>query len=213
MDQFEEFKKHYVAAKVEYLKACARYDLFKNTHSAELDADEEDAVIRLKALQLAIQRRVAEVARIFRHMAKVVGDFDSIIDKDLRVAGIPGLHASALVGFCLDCHETGFICRVHIYIMRPSSYYAKLLKDIAKKRDYDLYFMLYNYVNSQQCNDAFELINELKDVDKKGAYVKQIIEYIPDNDVLNGDRGFLNRYIDDVIRKYYIKESANKHKG
>lgn len=35
---------------------------------------------------------------------------------------------------------------------------------------------------------------------------------MPDNDVLNGDRGFLKRYIDDVIRKYYIEEYDKKHK-
>lgn len=31
-------------------------------------------------------------------------------------------------------------------------------------------------------------------------------------DILNGDRIFLNRYIDDVIRKYYIEEYDKKHK-
>ena len=212
MDQYEEFKKHYIAAKVEYLKACARCDYFQAIHAAKLDADEEDAVIRLNTLYWVKQRRDAEVRRIFKHMVKVVGDFDSVIDKDLYRAKMPTLHANALVDLCLDCNETGFLCRIHIYIMNPREYYAKLLKDVAKKQDCDLYFPLYNYVNSQGCDDVFKLITELNAVDEEGAYVEQIIEYMPDNDVLNGDRGFLKRYIDDVIRKYYLDERDNKRK-
>lgn len=49
-------------------------------------------------------------------------------------------------------------------------------------------------------------------MDKKGAYVNHIMKYISDNDILNNDRGFLNRYVGDVIRKYYIEEYDKKHK-
>ena len=81
-----------------------------------------------------------------------------------------------------------------------------------KKTDSDLYFILYNYVNSQKCNDGFELIDELDTVCKDGGYVDRMIKCVSDNDIMNGDRGFLNRYIDDVIRKYYIEEYDKKHK-
>lgn len=211
MDQYEEFKKHYIAAKVEYLKACARYDLFKNTHSAELDADKEDAVIRLKALQLAIQRRVAEAVRIFRHMAKVIGDFDSIIEKDLRIPGKPNMHVNALADVSVSYDETGFTCLIFIYIMRPRSFYAKLLKDTVKKTSC-LYFLLHRYVNRIDCDDAIELIDELGTLNKKGMYLDSITECVSDNDILNSDGGFLKRYIDDVIRKYYLDERDNKRK-
>lgn len=212
MDQYEELKKHYVAAKAEYLKACARYDYFESRHSAGLDDDEEDVVIRLNALYWVIQMHDAEARRIFKHMVKVVGDFDSIIDKDLYRARRPKMHANALVDLCLDCNETGFLCRIHIYIMNPREYYAKLLKDTVKKTDSDLYFILYDYVNSQKCNDGFELIDKLDTVCKDGGYVDRMIKYVSDNDILNGDRGFLNRYIDDTIRRYYIEEYDKKHK-
>ena len=212
MDQYEEFKKHYIAAKVEYLKACARCDYFQAIHAAKLDADEEDAVIRLNTLYWVKQRRDAEVRRIFKHMVKVVGDFDSVIDKDLYRARMPTLHANALVDLCLDCNETGFLCRIHIYIMNPREYYDKLLKDTVEKTDSDLYFILYDYVNSQKCNDGFELIKKLDTVCKDGVYVDRMIKYISDNDIMNGDRGFLKRYIDDVIRKYYLDERDDKRK-
>ena len=210
MDQYEEFKKHYIAAKVEYLKAHARCDYFQAVHTAKLDDNEENAAARLDALWLEVRLRECEAVRIFRHMAKVIGDFDSIIDKDLCCAGRFKIHANALVDVSVGCDQAGSYCRVHIYIMKPRAYYVKLLKDVAKKHDCDLYFPLYNYVNSQGCDDVFKLIDELNDVDKEGAYVEQIIEYMPDNDVLNGDRGFLKRYIDDVIRKYYLDERDNK---
>lgn len=212
MDQYEEFKKHYIAAKVEYLKAHARFDYFQAVHTAKLDDNEENAVARLDAVWLELRLRECEAVRIFRHMAKVIGDFDSIIDKDLCCAGGFKIHANALVDVSASCDQAGSYCRVHIYIMKPRAYYAKLLKDVAKKHDCDLYFPLYNYVNSKGCDDVFKLITELNDVDEKGAYVEQIIEYIPENDVLNGDRGFLKRYIDDVIRKYYLDERDNKRK-
>lgn len=212
MDQYEEFKKHYVAAKVEYLKAYARYDLFKNRHSAELDANEEDVFIRLNTLYLVVQRREAEVRQIFKHMVKFVGDFDSIIDKDLYLTDRCKMHVNALTNISVSCDKAGFTCLIYIYIMKPRSYYAKLLKDVAKKHDSDLYFTLRNYVNSNKCNNAFELINGLDTVDKSGAYVNHIIKYISDNDILNGDRGFLNRYIENEIYKYCVEEYDKKHK-
>ena len=212
MDQYEEFKKHYVASKVEYLKAHARCDYFQAVHTAKLDDNDENAVKRLDALYLEARLREYEAVRIFRHMVKVVGDFDSIIEKELCCAGQSKIHANALVDVSVSCDQAGSYCRVHIYIMKPRAYYTKLLKDVAKKHDGDLYFMLRNYINSKGCDDVFKLINELNDVSKKGAYVNQIIEYMPDNDVLNGDRGFLKRYIDDVIRKYYLDERDNKRK-
>ena len=212
MDQYEEFKKHYVAAKVEYLKACARYDYFQAIHAAKLDANEENAVTRLDALYLDVRLREYEAVRIFRHMVKVVGDFDSIIDKDLYLSHRGKIHANALVDVSLDCHEVGFLCRIHIYIMNPCEYYIKLLKATVKKTDSDLYFILYNYVNSQKCNDGFKLIDELDTVCKDGGYVDRMTKYVSDNDIMNGDKGFLNRYIDDVIRKYCIEEYDKKHK-
>ena len=87
MDQYEEFKKHYIAAKVEYLKAHARCDYFQAVHTAKLDDNEENAAARLDASWLEVRLRECEAGRIFRYMAKVVGDFDSIIDKDLCCAG------------------------------------------------------------------------------------------------------------------------------
>ena len=96
--------------------------------------------------------------------------------------------------------------------MKPREYYDKLLKDTVKKTDSDLYFILYDYVNFQKCNDGFELIKKLDTVCKDGGYVDRMIKYLSDNDILNGDRGFLKRYIDDVIRKYYLDERDNKRK-
>lgn len=211
MDQYEEFKKHYIAAKVEYLKACARYDSFKKQHSIELDEDNVDIVIKLNNLYLAIHRRSAEVIHIFKHMAKFVGDFDSIIEKDLRIPGKPNMHVSALADVSLSCDETGFTCLIFIYIMRPRSFYAKLLKDTVKKTSC-LYFLLYRYVNHKDCDDAIELIDKLGTLNKKGICLDSITECVSDNDILNSDRGFLNRYIDDTIRRYCIEEYDKKHK-
>lgn len=205
MDQYEEFKKHYVAAKVEYLKACARYDNFKKRHSIELDKDDLDTVMKLNNLYLTIHRHSAEVIHIFRHMAKFVGDFDSIIEKELRIPGKPNMHVNALADVSVSCDETGFTCMIFIYIMRSRSFYAKLLKDTVEKTSY-LYLLLHRYVNRIACDDAIELINELGALDKKGIFIDSITECVSDNDILNSDRGFLNRYIDDTIRRYYIEE-------
>lgn len=212
MDQYEEFKKHYIAAKVEYLKAHARCDYFQAIHAAKLDANEENAVTRLNAVCLEVRLREAEVVRIFRHMVKVVGDFDSIIDKDLCLSCRRKTHANALVDISVSCNEVGLTCLICVYIMKPRSYYVQLLKDATKKHGSDLYCILHNYVNYNKCNDVFDLINGLETLDKEGVYVDLLMKYISENDVLNGDRGFLNRYIDDEIRKYYVEEYDKKHR-
>lgn len=211
MDQYEEFKKHYIAAKVEYLKACARYDNFKNRHSIELDKDDLDTAMKLNNLYSVIHRRSAEVIHIFRHMVKVVGDFDSIIEKELRIPGKPNMHVNALADVSVSCDETGFTCMIFIWIMRPRSFYAKLLRDTVEKTSY-LYLLLHRYVNRIACDDAIELINELGTLDKRGIFLDSITEYVSDNDILNSDRRFLKRYIDDVIHKYYLDERDNERK-